>query len=489
MKTLTVLFCSCTLATLLSCSSASEPPKTAHTLAMPTTVKNKLYHSGGVHVESELCPKSPFDTITPIYDKANADKTGLTMSIEGLEHYIHQQEITTIEALLSAFPTYFRTQFSLIEHTQSPGQSNLQHPRIVLFGSDGRFLLNIGTKPDDPTYNKLDVAQLNTRTGHWEFSVFDFTKPTPKLTRNDTSCNECHGRRDARPIWGTFQQWTGVFGDSIIDGPRPEALDHTHAFKMNDIILGEGGSERFDFLKWKPTPLRRGGVRMLANHDFGPELLLSNVAMGSASALGAYLRLSQAQPHRYKASRASLLLAYLKTRSQDTRRFIKIVHTNESMNYAKEKNQQISDTLKRQNYQAPTLDKQLSSLGLNPAEAFSLATLHDTQTPDPSWSTAHGDLYDMLMLQILNELRNDNPAIERLLENTGLNQPIFQCPSTARNIADLVDFKMLHLFYLSGQARYRAHWIYYPKDVDDIYDQVFLPIAHQLIPILHSDKT
>ncbi|GLS24441.1 hypothetical protein GCM10007877_01520 [Marinibactrum halimedae] len=453
-------------------------------------VEQRLYHSGGVVNEKEMCPKTPFDTITPVANLNPPAPTGTPeMTISGVDDFIQQNNITTIDALLKTFPDHYRTNFSLVEHTRATGQSDLEHPRIVLFGSDGRFLLNIGTKPDDPLYNALDVAELNTTTGHWEFSVFDFSQEKPILTRNDPSCNECHGSQNSRPVWGSFQEWTGVFGDSFVDGPRPEALDDTHADKMNRIIFEKDDTPRMDFLLWEPVPLVRGGSRLIARHDFGPELLLSNIAMGSANALGSFLRLSQKQPENYRALRKALVLAYYKKRSEKNRYFVKVNHSKEIWNYSNLMKDKVRKTLSESQagfngYDELSLDNLLSSLQLETSEAFSLATLHSTETPNPNWNTTTSDLYDLLMLQVLDDLRSEDTNVDTILAKTKPGYGVFECPDTAATIADLVDFKMLHLFQLAGESRYDVNWVYYPKDVDDIYDQVFLPIAEELIPYL-----
>ena len=482
-------------AALLSCSLSknesdtlqNQPANDTNNYSNTQAIAEKIYHSGGVPNAIELCPESPFDTITPISSLNPPPAKGQPeMTIEGVYEYILKNNITSIEALLNTFPDHFRTNFSLVEHTRATGQSNLDYPRIVLFGSDGRFLLNVGTKPDDPTYDKLDVAELDPQTGRWELSVFDFTTEKPTLIRNDPTCIECHGSENSRPVWGDFQEWTGVFGDSVIDGPRPEALDHTHAIKMNEIYQGQGGSSRFDFLLWKPGLMHRGGFREVANHDFGPELLLSNIAMGSANAFGAYLRLSQKYPQKYKDARKALLLSYFKKRSTSIRYPVKINRSKESLAYTTEMNEKIVNQLQGLHVKETTLDEQLLALGLDTNEAFSLATLHEKEEPQTDWSLAVADNYDLLMLQILDEIRRDDPEINRIVTETNLAYPIYGCADTADNIAELIDFKMLHLFHLAGEARYKVNWMYYPKDLDDVYDQVFLPVSMALIDYLKA---
>ncbi|GLS25739.1 hypothetical protein GCM10007877_14530 [Marinibactrum halimedae] len=492
------------------------------------TAEKKITATGGIEHNFSQCAQSPLDTVVaidyldPMLDARAASRAKvesapyIEMTIEGIQAFIEENNITAIEDLLTHFPIHYRTNFSLVEHTRATGESNLEFPRIVVFGADGRFLLNIGTKPDDPMYNKLDVAQLHTDTGQWEFSVFDFDPPSPTLTRNDPSCAECHGTHNARPIWGTNAQWIGVFGDNIARGPQAEALHETHLEKMLSIIEGEGGSPRFEFLKWDDQPLIRGGKRRLANHAFGAELLLSNLAMGSATSLGSYLRLKQHAPEQYQALREELLLAYYLKKGNaflsesEKAVFEALVSTLDSSiqafslpevhpyqeghpNFEKVNKpiflEKISFSYSASIQKDKTLDKLLTGLGVNPAEAFSLATLSTREKPSTHWSMGAGDLYDMLMLQVLDDLRRDNPEVDQILRRRVVEEAIFNCPMTASNISEVVDYKMMHLFYLSGKSRYDVHEVFYPLDVEDIYDRVFMPVAHDLIGYLKSSSS
>lgn len=437
-----------------------------------TWVRAQLYASGGVPVGRSLCPKSPYDTIVPLGDSVE-EVRNFDMSVEGVQAFIDKHNITRIEQLLNMLPVDYRTNFSLVEHTRATGQSNLQWPRIVLFGADGKFLMNVGTKTDDPKYNLLDVGFLDETTGQWEFSVFDFTNKTPALQRNDPSCIECHGHTDARPVWGTNMDWPGVFGDNIAAGPQGEALDASHAERMNTIMDGLGGSPRFDFLLWENKKLTRGAKRKIAHHVFGAELLLSNIAMGSATSRGTYLRLARKHPEAYKKYRLALLLAYY-------------LHKGNTYLTAQEA-EKAATSLRHLGVDRFELDALLAGLGLKVNEAFSLATLHAKEPPNTRWSMGAGDLYDMLMLQVLDSARADNPQLAKILLNREAERGVIDCPGAVSSIDELVTFKMIHLFYLTGSEKYQVNRVYYPLDIEDIYSRVFLPVSHELVTYLKRE--
>ncbi len=435
--------------------------------AKKTTEEIDFISTGGKGMNRTVCPTTPNDVVVPLKSLNPPPKPGEPeMTIEGLHRFIKKHKIKTITALLNTFPDHYRTNFSLVEHTRATGQSNLEFPRIVLFGSDGRLLLNIGTKADDPKYDLLDVAELHEDTGQWEFSVFDFSGKKPKLKRNDESCIECHGDKNSRPVWGTNLEWTGAFGDNIAPGPQGEALDDTHLLRIREIMRGKGDSDRFDFLMWSHKKLIRGGKRWIANHFFGPDLFLSNIAMGSATGRGAFIRLTQKHPKRYRALRAELLLLGLQKLKQVELDAAVLKH--------------IETKIKSYGGSGHTLDDAFAVLGLDTSEAFSLATLFSKEPPEPNWQLGAGTLYEQVLLQILDDSAADIKGIKTILTETAAIDAVFNCPITAKNIDDAVTFKMLHLFHLRGEARYKVNWVYYPLAIEHISEIIFKPIAAPL---------
>ncbi|QEY17024.1 MULTISPECIES: hypothetical protein [unclassified Cellvibrio] len=431
-------------------------------------IQAQLIHTGGSATRAGICPASALDTVVPISalnPSPLVDQPDMT--VEGIYAFIQKKDIRSIDELVNYFPAHYQNNFSLVEHTRATGQSNLEYPRIVLFGSDGRFLLNIGTKLDDPKYNLLDVAQLDENTGRWEFSVFDFDGDKPRLIRNDPSCAQCHGTENARPVWGTNLDWPGVFGDNIAPGPQGEALDGKHAKKMNALMHGEYNSPRFSFLQWSPQTLTRGAKRKIAKHAFGAELIMSNIAMGTATARGAFVRLQNIHPQQYKSQRAELLLAYFAKRLAAAQ--------------GESAQQLYKQLIQSPRFPTANIEQLLRDLGVDPDEAFSLATLAHLEAPQPDWSMGEGDLLDMVMLQVLNDLRQEDAQLADLLAVVPAEMGVIDCPDTVATIAQLIDFKMLHLFYLRGAARYQVNWIYYPLDAEDIYERVFDPIVKPVV--------
>jgi len=434
---------------------------------------NKFLSTGGVVNGKIICPSIVNDLIVPLNSLNPTPKKGEPkMTIDGIRSFIKTGGITTITELLNRLPIHYKTNFSLVEKTKGEGQSSLKFPRIVLFGSDGRFLVNVSTKPDDPKFNLLDCAELSSETGKWEFSQFDFTNKEPKFHKNPESCIRCHGE-EPRPVWGTNMDWPGVFGDNEAAGPNGEALSYRHVLTMNEIKKTNSYSDRFDFLLWSNQKLTSGGIRRIANNAFGAELLVSNLAMGSATARGVFLRLKKTYPKRYKMLREELLL-------------LGYEHMVKGTLSKKEKNS-LNATINSFDKHASGIDGVLKVLGVDTNVAFSLGTLDAEEKPQKNWSLGAGDLYEQVFLQVLNDLLEEDKQLENLLLGVENTPGIFGCDNLGKNIKEVIDFKMLHLFYLQGSARYEVNKVYYPQDIENIKDKVFVPIYEKIKTYLKTN--
>lgn len=428
--------------------------------------------TGGVVREKLTCPSEVNDVIVDLKTLNLSPKNDeLEMTIEGVMRFIEKNRISTITDLLNSLPAHFRNNFSLVEHTKGEGQSNLRFPRIVLFGSDGTFLMNISTKPDDPKYDLLDCAELNEDSGVWEFSQFDFTDQQPQLHRNPSSCVRCHGD-NPRPVWGTNMDWPGVFGDNEAAGPNGEALSYKHVLRMKEIMNGNTYSDRFDFLTWSDQQLSSGGIRRIADHAFGAELLVSNMAMGTATARGVFTRIKKNKSSVYKEIREVLLL-------------LGYEHMVPNILSDAEK-QKINDIIKEFGGQQGDLDDTFRVLGVEPTEAFSLATLAKEEEPKTDWSLGAGDLYEQVLLQVLYDLIYEDEKAHQILVSVPNTPGIFGCDGLGNNIKEVVDFKMLHMHQLLGSARYEVNKVYYSQDAENIKEKVFIPVYKKLAPYLKS---
>ena len=111
-------------------------------------------------------------------------------------------------------------------------------------------------------------------------------------------------------------------------------------------------------------------------------------------------------------------------------------------------------------------------------EAFSLATLADREPPNPYWQLGSGTLYEVVFLQILDDMAKDDPELYKRLKNAHPGHGVFACPDLAQNIMDIIDLKMLYFFHLKGHSKYEVNKVFAPLDLEHINRTVFQPTVN-----------
>ena len=259
----------------------------------------------GMVSEAYDCPQTPDDLIISVSEFDPPPVPGEPeMSIEGLFDFIKGNGIGSIKELLSALPDHYNKNYALVEETRTPGHASLESPRIVLFGSEARLMMNVPTDPSDPDYERLDASYMNKESGDWEFAQFDFTTSPAKLNVNPASCVQCHGS-PPRPIWGSYLNWPGIMGDDPRPGNQAETLTPAHAQRFTELKEGKGNPDRFHTLKWDDEYRT---AQFLPDHVYGFAMTVFNMELGFTAAESVYLRMKTKFPEAFHALREELLL-------------------------------------------------------------------------------------------------------------------------------------------------------------------------------------
>ncbi|MCU7801189.1 MAG: hypothetical protein KZQ70_13890 [gamma proteobacterium symbiont of Lucinoma myriamae] len=119
-----------------------------------------------------------------------------TLSIDGMVQMVREKGIHDIETLMAELPESLNASWTLMENSNGLRDTSIQHPSLIMYGADARFLLSVGTNSADPLNDILEMAELNPKTGQWSFSILDFGKATPELTKDVPICQTC------RVVWG-----------------------------------------------------------------------------------------------------------------------------------------------------------------------------------------------------------------------------------------------------------------------------------------------
>ncbi len=137
----------------------------------------------------------------------------LPLTADGLDAFLAGQAEPTLPGLLDALPASLQENFVLVHTSRSMQRATTATPRQVMFGSDARFLLAVGSVPEDPRFDEAEFAEFDPATGLYHYGTISFVAGArPTVRRNVAFCQNCHGT-PARPIWGEYPTWSGVYGD------------------------------------------------------------------------------------------------------------------------------------------------------------------------------------------------------------------------------------------------------------------------------------
>ncbi len=393
-----------------------------------------------------------------------------TIQLEDLQEWVNTKRVQTVEELMFALPDVYRRNFSLVEHTKALGQSDLNSPRIILFGEDGHLLFNISTMEKAVTYDKVDGMILDKKSGDWELFQLDFTNKNIEVRRSPQECFRCHGEKHPKPLWGSSNEWPGVFGDNEAKGPNGEALSLRHLNKMNEIKDKKVTNKRLLSLEWDTLQqLRSGGVRKIKNNRFGAELIVSNQFIGSSVSLGIYQRMKNKDQELLKELSIPLLL--LTAQQHDSISLGSITQSKLKQNTGLE------------------IDALYSKLGIEPSFDFSIKDSKENSTTDKFWRLGKGNIYEQIALQLLYDLSNEDKQIYQLLNSTKTEVHCVSKDHTINNLLELVHHKMQYMYLLSGKGKANIAEEYLPLDDDEVYLSILKPIYQKLQHLYVMEQT
>ena len=130
-----------------------------------------------------------------------------------LVRFLDRHSITSVEEFISALPALHQERFVMVYRSEAlaPEAITEEHPRIIAWGTDGRFVFSWPTNPDTPHPFGESVEflqQTDDRT--WIAGEIDFSNATPEVAQ-PAVCQSCHGSL-SKPLWGGYFMWGGTEG-------------------------------------------------------------------------------------------------------------------------------------------------------------------------------------------------------------------------------------------------------------------------------------
>jgi hypothetical protein len=413
------------------------------------------------------CPHEWRDAGAAIDDPQPVAPAGVPEAeIDALYAFATQAGISSVEGLLRALPSWLLANHILVETTRSGHPASVEHPRVLLFGSDARLLMAFGSDPDDPHREVADVAQLE-ESGLWKFRSIDFGTSPPTVSPDDSACTGCHAD-PPRPFWGSYPSWPGMFG------AQQDRVTAVQADRLNELRANASASDRF-FGLGVPAPFgggawEEGDVVRLPGRAYAISNTVFNMELATAVADGAFQRL-RASP-RFGELRDELLTlsycaprdgtAYVSSGARDV----------------------VSATLLALGISPASRDSLYRYLGVDPDLTFSLHRLAG-EPPDSSWNVSTDSLAGLVNLLLLHEWMRQDPELLRLLEaepdpESPFNRGCFE------HVADLVRHKVYLGWTLRGAARQTSRAAGMDLDLLRATQGALDPVRDALCPFLYQ---
>jgi len=397
------------------------------------------------------CPESWDDAGVPIDDPNPPAPPGTPeLTVDGIFDFVLSEGLGSVSELLDHIPPSLQKNYALMEETRTEGLADVDNPRLLLLGSDMRFLIALATHPADPKRETVDMAELEDETGFWKFRSLDMSTTPPTLSENDASCTGCHGI-PARPIWGSYPDWPGAFGEDN------DILTTAQANSLNQIRNTQASSDRFHTIELL-NQYNAGQIFSLPGRVYPYTNTITNMELGAAVADGVYTRVKNSPLYEF-VWRELLLMSYCSGEVPD---FFN------TPAYA-----QIVENLSDLGAPGTNKDDIYLLLGVDVDNDFSLDRLA-FETPDPGWNVSTDSLYGLVDLLILYDLAKSRTSVRAFLAGLPhLDTPFSDgCFDT---LAEATAYKNYQAWTLRGAARQAAREADFDVDLlrshQGIYDQ------------------
>ena len=389
------------------------------------------------------CPSGPEQMAVSIPNPNPPPAPGnFALNIDGLPAYLAANNITTVKGFIDHFPRVLNTNYTPVETTGALHRTSLAHPGLMLWG-DGRFMINMGTDPADPRYEIVDLAYLRDN-GDWQFDAIDF-RTSPPTRRGNGECIECHGT-PARPLWGNYLDWPGMFSDN---GSGQELLSVAQASRLTQLKSEAPTSARFHKLEIAGYLFDQAGAAMhLPQHAYGPGLTISNTEMGSAVGESIYKRAQRSA--RYTGLREEYLaLSYCDT-------FAGVLSSTKK-NEIKNLITSLGGTNTGYNG-TPHWTDIYRLWGLDPNHEFPLHLKDGVAVgqEDLNWNTGVSRLREVVDQLILWQLAQESTSARNILQGSPASYPMTSCGNPFPTLYQHTQHKIYAVHTLRGNARWAA---------------------------------
>ena len=135
-----------------------------------------------------------------------------------LQSLLQDHHIDSVEQLIAALPAAQRSHYALMFESRSLQGASYEHPRVILFGTDVRFIVAFNGNSDQRGFNTVETMEFDNYVKEFRLRELAFGQPTaghaPLVISepNPPRCARCHGT-PPQPVWDTLPLWPGAYGE------------------------------------------------------------------------------------------------------------------------------------------------------------------------------------------------------------------------------------------------------------------------------------
>lgn len=185
------------------------------------------------------------------------------MTFKGLQSFIANRDLNTIDDLIKALPKEYKENFTLVHSSQSLQGASYQNPRAVVFGPDASLVMTFNGDPSQKGYNNLEILHWDKTSKQLELREVTFDKDgvsKPIYSEaNPQKCMQCHSASPkpsgyVKPVMSDYAIWNGFYGsrdDSIF--VLPDNTEQTNSLSPTEVNIVK--KETSEFLSFKQRVL------------------------------------------------------------------------------------------------------------------------------------------------------------------------------------------------------------------------------------------
>ncbi len=135
-----------------------------------------------------------------------------------LQSLLSRQDIDSVEELIAALPAAQRSRYALVFESRSLQGASLENPRVILYGTDARFIVTFNGSPAQRGFRVVETMEFDDDSKEFRLRELVFPERADGVAKvvvsevNPQHCARCHGA-PARPVWDTFPLWPGAYGE------------------------------------------------------------------------------------------------------------------------------------------------------------------------------------------------------------------------------------------------------------------------------------